>query len=242
MKKKKIIIIVAIVIFILMLIPIPVRLKDGGSVEYKAVLYKYTKIHRLSEKSYTGYEDGWELKILEIHVGEKIDTHTKNIQVEIEPTYKDIQNKINEYFTKKAANLSNYAYSYTDDNNRKVIIGLIDNNEDNQNDFFDKVFKDCCGVDYINYIKEHNMIEFKESKEIFEAKIIESKETSITVEVLKDCQSFKIKDKVVVKITRPTSGVNDFYVNGNNVKITFSGMIETSNPPQISAVKVELIS
>lgn len=74
MKKKNIIIIV-LIIFVLMLIPIPVRLKDGGSVEYKALLYKYTKIHRLQEKSITGYEDGWELKILGIRVGSKINTY-----------------------------------------------------------------------------------------------------------------------------------------------------------------------
>lgn len=75
MKKKKIIIIVAIVIFILMLIPIPNRIKDGGSIEYKAILYKYTKIHRLNEKSSTGFEDGWELKILGIHVGGETDVY-----------------------------------------------------------------------------------------------------------------------------------------------------------------------
>lgn len=154
---------------------------------------------------------------------------------------KDIQDKINEYFSSEGANLSNYAYSAIDGNN-KVIVGLIDNTEDNQNDFLDKVFTECCGADYINFIKEHNLIELKESKEIFEAKIIEAKENSITVEVLKDCKSFKVKDKVVVKITRSTSGTNDFYVKGNNVRITFSGMVETSNPPQIGAVKVELIS
>ena len=75
MKKKKIIIIAAIVIFILVLIPIPIRLKDGGSIEYKAILYKYTKIHRLNEKSYTGYEDGWELKIIGFHVAGEINTY-----------------------------------------------------------------------------------------------------------------------------------------------------------------------
>ena len=154
---------------------------------------------------------------------------------------KDLQDKINEYFSSEEADLSNYVYSAIDGNN-KVIVGLIDNTEDNQNDFLDKVFTKCCGVDYINFIKEHNLIEFKESKEIFEAKIIEAKENSITVEVLKDCQSFKEKEKVVVKITRPTNGTNDFYVKGNNVRITFSGMVETSKPPQIGAVKVELIS
>ena len=153
----------------------------------------------------------------------------------------DLQERINEYFTSEGTDLSNYAHSYIDSNN-KVIVGLIDNTEDKQNDFLDKVFTKCCGSDYISFIKEHNLIEFKESKEIFEAKIIEAKENSITVEVLKDCQSFKEKEKVVVKITRPTNGTNDFYVKGNNVRITFSGMVETSNPPQIGAVKVELIS
>ena len=153
----------------------------------------------------------------------------------------DLQERINEYFTSEGTDLSNYAHSYIDSNN-KVIVGLIDNTEDKQNDFLDKVFTKCCGSDYISFIKEHNLIEFKESKEIFEAKIIEAKENSITVEVLKNCKSFKVKDKVVVKITRPTNGTNDFYVKGNNVRITFSGMVETSNPPQIGAVKIELIS
>lgn len=68
MKKKKIIIIAIIAIFVLMLIPIKDRLWDGGSTEYKAILYKYTKIHRISQISSTGYEDGWELKILGIRV------------------------------------------------------------------------------------------------------------------------------------------------------------------------------
>lgn len=77
MKKKKIIIIIAILVFILMLIPIPNRLKDGGSVEYNAVLYQYTKIHRLSEKSSTGYEDGWDLKILGFHIGGEINTYVE---------------------------------------------------------------------------------------------------------------------------------------------------------------------
>lgn len=154
---------------------------------------------------------------------------------------KDLQERINEYFTSEGADLSNYAHSYIDGNN-KVIVGLIDNTEDKQNEFLDRVFTKCCGADYIRFIKDNNLIEFKESKEIFEAKIIEAKEKSITVEVLKDCQSFKVKDKVVVKITRPTNGTNDFYVKGNNIRITFNGMVETSNPPQIGAVKVELIS
>ena len=74
MSKKKIIIIVVIVIFVLVLIPVPTKLKDG-SAEYKALLYEYTKIHRVSEQSATGYEDGWALTILGFHIGGEINTH-----------------------------------------------------------------------------------------------------------------------------------------------------------------------
>ncbi len=71
MKKKKIILIVVLVIIILMLIPIPTYWKNGVT-EYKAVLYKYTTVHTPSDISFTGYEDGWELKILGFRVGGNI--------------------------------------------------------------------------------------------------------------------------------------------------------------------------
>lgn len=45
--KKKILIISIIVLFLVLLIPIPMRLKDGGSVEYKSIIYKVTKVKRL---------------------------------------------------------------------------------------------------------------------------------------------------------------------------------------------------
>ena len=82
MEKKKIIIIIAVIIFVLMLIPIPTRWKNGVT-EYKAILYKYTKVHTPSEISFTGYEDGWELRILGIRVGgnikaDEIIKHTGN--------------------------------------------------------------------------------------------------------------------------------------------------------------------
>lgn len=46
--KKKIILIAVIVVFIVLLFPIPNRLKDGGTVEYKALLYKVTKYYRIT--------------------------------------------------------------------------------------------------------------------------------------------------------------------------------------------------
>ncbi len=46
MKKKGIIILVAIILLVL-LFPIRNQLKDGGTVEYKALIYKVSKVKRL---------------------------------------------------------------------------------------------------------------------------------------------------------------------------------------------------
>ena len=81
MKKKKIIIIVIVALVILMLIPIPMKLKDGGSTEYKAFLYKVTKVHRLNMQSSTGYEDGWEIHILGFQVYSKVDIYLKALNI-----------------------------------------------------------------------------------------------------------------------------------------------------------------
>ena len=71
MNKKKLLIILAIVIIlVILLVPFPNRYKDGGTVEYKALLYSYTKYHALTgNKTENGqYEEGFEvgseLKIL----------------------------------------------------------------------------------------------------------------------------------------------------------------------------------
>lgn len=62
--KKKIIIILIIVAVIILFIPRPLYLNDGGTVEYKALTYKISKVHKLNDKSTTGYEDGWIIEIL----------------------------------------------------------------------------------------------------------------------------------------------------------------------------------
>ena len=47
--KKKLIIGIIILILLILLIPIPNPLKDGGTVEYKSLTYKVSKIHKRSE-------------------------------------------------------------------------------------------------------------------------------------------------------------------------------------------------
>lgn len=59
--KKKLGIILALIIIIILLIPIPRYLKDGGTVEYAAVLYKVSNVHMIistGESQYAEYADG----------------------------------------------------------------------------------------------------------------------------------------------------------------------------------------
>ncbi len=73
MKKKKIILI--LIIIILMLIPIPTKLKDGTSTEYKSLLYSITKYHIINQDSIKGYDDGFKIKILGITIYDNINTY-----------------------------------------------------------------------------------------------------------------------------------------------------------------------
>lgn len=54
-KRKKLFI---LLLLLVLLFPITYRYKDGGTVSYKAILYSYTKYHRLEEDEsyFTGRE------------------------------------------------------------------------------------------------------------------------------------------------------------------------------------------
>ena len=75
----------------------------------------------------------------------------------------------------------------------------------------------------------------------FVATIIGVYESSILIEPEEGTNERKSSDKISMKITRPTTGVNDFYVKGNKVKITYNGVIMESYPAQIIATKIELV-
>ena len=67
--KKRNVAIVWILLVIILLIPIPLRLKDGGTVEYKALVYSVSRVHRLaSVKAEKEYEEGIIIKVLGIEV------------------------------------------------------------------------------------------------------------------------------------------------------------------------------
>lgn len=153
----------------------------------------------------------------------------------------DVNDKINNYFANNIMDI-NISYWAIDDEKKVVVVGMMDISSENQNNFIHNVFSNCCGSKYIEYITENKMIEFKESIDIFDGKIININNNTITVEVLKDSKVLKKNDKVIVKINKSTDVTNNFYFIDNNVRITFNGMTEDSKPAQIGAVKIELIT
>lgn len=69
MIKKKVIIGLCTLLTIILLIPIPLHLKDGGTVEYKAVLYSVQRVHKFGDvDSEQEYLEGTVVKILGFEV------------------------------------------------------------------------------------------------------------------------------------------------------------------------------
>ena len=66
--KNGVLMIVGILLAAVLLIPIPMRMKDGGSVEYRAILYKVVDVRRIDPQSTDGYIDGTIVEILGMEV------------------------------------------------------------------------------------------------------------------------------------------------------------------------------
>ena len=68
--RKKVVTGICILLAIVLLIPIPMRLKDGGTVVYRAVLYQVEDVHRLGAVDTAGdeYLEGMIVRILGIEV------------------------------------------------------------------------------------------------------------------------------------------------------------------------------
>lgn len=79
--KNYIIVIAVLIILAILLIPRPRYLNDGGTVEYKAVLYNITKLHKLNDYSPTGYDEGTKIEILGIEVYNDIIENIEPVEV-----------------------------------------------------------------------------------------------------------------------------------------------------------------
>lgn len=66
--KKRIILIIISFLLLILLIPKREMFKDGGTVEYKSLVYKITKYHELNMQYQSGYKTGMEIEILGIQI------------------------------------------------------------------------------------------------------------------------------------------------------------------------------
>ena len=68
--KKKVMIGICVLLATVLLVPIPVRLKDGGTVVYHAVLYQVEDVHRLAavDTAEDEYLEGMIVRILGMEV------------------------------------------------------------------------------------------------------------------------------------------------------------------------------
>jgi len=84
MKKKSIFIAIIVIAFIL-LVPIPMKLKDGGSIKLQALLYSITKYHKLDNYNEGRYVDGIGIEVFGVEIFNSIEysgTKTETIERE----------------------------------------------------------------------------------------------------------------------------------------------------------------
>lgn len=63
--KKKIIVTAVIIALLILLFPLIYRYKDGGTIEYKALVYQVYDVHTLHGE---GYDEGIIIKILGLEI------------------------------------------------------------------------------------------------------------------------------------------------------------------------------
>lgn len=113
MKKKNIIIIAIIMFLVILLFPIPNKLKDGGAVEYKALLYKITDYHKIApEGSKTEYLEGIKIELLGFEIFNSFEKNESTITTNNEERIKleDLKIKAEDIDTTKLIKFNDVLY------------------------------------------------------------------------------------------------------------------------------------
>ena len=112
MKKRILVLLILLIIFF---VPFKVnRLKDGGTIIYKGLIYEITKIHSLNDLHSDGYEKGLRIRILGINIYDKVDADIDYKKIE-ENMISCIENKLNKYINS---------------NSKELLLSDITNNKD----------------------------------------------------------------------------------------------------------------
>ncbi|MCR4865296.1 MAG: hypothetical protein K5921_00055 [Lachnospiraceae bacterium] len=130
MNKKKIIAAMIIVLVILLLIPVPRRLKDGGTIEYNAVLYSVKKVHSLYHDF--GYMEGTKVRVLFWNVFDDVELPERLFELTDEDyetiKYVNENSKIGVEFMKSLGNIKlennpSHDTSYAEQSNEGLVTG-----------------------------------------------------------------------------------------------------------------------
>ena len=66
--KKKWVIGLCILLAVILLVPFPIQQKDGGTVQYRAILYSVYDLHRIDLDKDDGFQDGIIVEVLGIEI------------------------------------------------------------------------------------------------------------------------------------------------------------------------------
>lgn len=76
--KKRILFTIIVFFTVILLFPIPMRMKDGGTAKYQAILYSILDVHQLTEP--TGYKDGLIIEICGVEIYNNVNTKPDMIE------------------------------------------------------------------------------------------------------------------------------------------------------------------
>lgn len=221
---------------------------DGNKVTYWGLGYKVVRYVAVSPnepyRNNLGAKMGsWFMNYkLSNHESIKVELLMEGKTIEITKT-RDIENitrllKDSKYINELCEGMYTHKIEY-DNETYYILEGCKEIKKDGkQAKISDEDFADFKKI--IEDYQSENEFIYKEEQHEFIATIIEAHENSIIVGPEEGTKERQSSDKISIKIERPTSGINDFYVVGNKVKITYNGIIMESYPAQIVANKIKL--
>ena len=75
--KKKAIIIICVLLAIVLLFPVPLRLRDGGTAQYRAILYTVSDVHSIAtieeQETGKGFNEGIIIEMLGFEIFNSVD-------------------------------------------------------------------------------------------------------------------------------------------------------------------------
>ena len=252
--KNKFLLIVIIILLLILLIPIPMRLKDGGSIRFQALLYSVTKYHKLSETLDGNYIDGIGIEVLGVEIIDNTKPKTETHEEVIERIkLKDLSIIVEDIDTNQLVKFNGIVYGksygiidYAGNINKSI--GKIDfligqeylpqldgetNCEELLNSNVIEANEKCLVLNVKNEALLFRTIEYNDNQiySSFVGTVLEETTTYMIVEPNEDEAERKSSNKI--RINYGTDHRDYLYGIGRKVIINYTGYIKETYPAQI---------